>query len=185
MTCTKDGQEVAKCEKCGITMDSRVVPAKGHTESIWIIDQEPTESMSGIRHKECLDCGELLKLELIPALKDHICAYDEWTTIVEATCTTGGQEAAKCKTCGETLETRETEPKGHTESDWIIDKKASGNDSGKKHTECVVCGDRMREETISAPGFGCGGGSVVSLTSLPVVLLGASVCVLLKKRRDE
>ena len=36
------------------------------------------------------------------------------------------------------------------ESDWIIDKEATKTENGVKHTECIMCDKRMREEIIHA-----------------------------------
>lgn len=36
----------------------------------------------------------------------------------------------------------------HTESDWIIDVESNYTSEGKKHTECTVCGDVIKSETI-------------------------------------
>ena len=36
----------------------------------------------------------------------------------------------------------------HTESDWIIDVETSYEVEGKKHVECVACGEILKTATI-------------------------------------
>jgi len=38
----------------------------------------------------------------------------------------------------------------HTSSDWITDKEASAGSTGKRHKECLVCGETLETETIPA-----------------------------------
>lgn len=39
---------------------------------------------------------------------------------------------------------------GHVESDWIVDTEATCAVDGTKHTECLSCGEKMNEGTITA-----------------------------------
>lgn len=41
-------------------------PIHKHTEGEWIMDIEVTRETEGLRHKECTDCGEILKSETVP-----------------------------------------------------------------------------------------------------------------------
>ncbi len=41
----------------------------GHKSSSWITDKEATVYKAGSKHKECAECGEVLKTETIPQLK--------------------------------------------------------------------------------------------------------------------
>ena len=80
----------------------------------------------------------------------HTHAYGEWETTKEASCI---EEGTKVRRCACLEQESETIPAtGHTESDWIVDKKPSKNEDGSKHTECTVCGDRIKEETIPVTG---------------------------------
>ena len=49
------------------------------------------------------------------------------------------------------IEAQETVEKlAHTPSDWIIDQPAEVGADGKKHKECVDCGEILEEEVIDA-----------------------------------
>lgn len=64
VTCTADGIITYTCGGCGDTY-TETIRAKGHTESGWITDKQPTETQSGSKHVECTDCGTTLKTEVI------------------------------------------------------------------------------------------------------------------------
>ena len=52
--------------------------------------------------------------------------------------------------CGETPE----EPHTHTEGEWIIDVEATKTTDGRRHKECTVCGETIKEEVIVAGSIG-------------------------------
>ena len=76
-TCTKDGLTMGrKCSYCGyVEQAQEVIPKKGHTESDWIIDLEPTEKADGHKHKICSICSEIIEEEVIPRLGSPIKDY--------------------------------------------------------------------------------------------------------------
>jgi hypothetical protein len=67
-TCTQDGRIYRVCERCHGEQDVSVLPATGHVEGDWIVDREAQDNQAGIRHKECVNCGEVTEEESIPAL---------------------------------------------------------------------------------------------------------------------
>lgn len=69
-------------------------------------------------------------------------------TVTQASCTEGAYETFVCE-CGYTL-TEETgeSANGHTESQWITDKEATCTSEGSKHTECTVCGETLKTESV-------------------------------------
>ena len=91
----------------------------------------------------CDNCNETL-----PGFKHtHTVVIDK---AVGATCkNTGLTEGKHCSSCGEVIVAQQTvSKKNHTESGWIIDKEPTTTSTGKKHTECTVCGNVIREESI-------------------------------------
>lgn len=64
-TCTELGYTTYTCNKCGDSYTADYVNATGHTASDWIVDKKPTTSSQGSKHKECVDCGELLETAAI------------------------------------------------------------------------------------------------------------------------
>lgn len=67
-TCTKMGFSTFTCSRCGDSYKGEYTEAKGHTESKWIIDREPTTDKEGSKHKECVDCKQVLATETIEKL---------------------------------------------------------------------------------------------------------------------
>lgn len=144
-SCTVSGEKTRYCS-CG-EKQADVVAMLDHIE---IVD-EPVDSTckkTGLTEgKHCSACGTTLIEQKTVPLKDHVEVVDE---AVEATCKkTGLTEGKHCSACGDILVAQETVPiKDHVEGEWIIDKRPSETESGKKHQICANCGDTVKEETI-------------------------------------
>ena len=71
--CTEAGlTEGKKCSVCGeTTVAQEEIPATGHTESDWIVDQQPAPGVEGSQHKECTVCRETLETAVIEALPEE------------------------------------------------------------------------------------------------------------------
>lgn len=147
-TCTETG--LTKGEHCGICgkvlVKQEVVAKKAHTESEWIVDNAATCAGGGFRHKECLICGEILKIEQTNP-NGHM--YGD-TLTVEATCEKAGYTYHVCKVCGYSERTSTLNAPGHTEA---IDeaKDATCSETGLtagKH--CSVCGKVLKKQEVIA-----------------------------------
>lgn len=64
-TCVELGYTTYTCGKCGDSYKADYVNAAGHTMSDWIVDKEPTTSAEGSKHRECVNCGEVLETTTI------------------------------------------------------------------------------------------------------------------------
>lgn len=62
-TCTELGYTTYTCDKCAESHKADYVNATGHTAGDWIVDKAPTTSAEGSRHKECVNCGEVMETE--------------------------------------------------------------------------------------------------------------------------
>ena len=60
-TCTELGYTTYTCDKCGDSYKADFVNAAGHTAGDWIVDKEPTTEAEGSKHRECVNCGEVLE----------------------------------------------------------------------------------------------------------------------------
>lgn len=85
------------------------------------------------------------------------CKHDDPTKIVvvdavPATCQeTGLTEGMKCTLCGTMVVPQAVvETIDCIESEWVVDKEATYPEDGKKHTECTMCGDILKEEIVLA-----------------------------------
>lgn len=71
-----------------------------HISGDWIVDQDETCTVDGIRHKECIYCGVITENGTIPA-KGH--DFSEWKTEKAANCVETGLQTRTCKNgCGTT-----------------------------------------------------------------------------------
>ena len=130
-TCTAEGITTGiKCETCGaVLIPQREIPKTAHT---YDDDMDTTCNVCGYtRDISCSHTEEIVK------------GYD-------STCTsTGLTDGKKCSKCEESLVSQTVIPmKNHIESDWIIDKEATIDEEGIKHTECTVCSTKISEEVI-------------------------------------
>lgn len=60
----------------------------------------------------------------------------------------GNHKITLADKAGNTTVINVTVDKEHTISDWIIDKEATVDETGKRHKECTVCGNVMVTEDI-------------------------------------
>ena len=88
-TCTEDGlTDGSYCADCGdVITEQKVIPALEHTAGDWIVDKEATCTETGGKHKECVNCGEVLDTESIPVI-EHTAG--DWIVDKEATCAEAG-----------------------------------------------------------------------------------------------
>ena len=132
-TCT----EPQVCEDCGTILE---LP-KGHTYESRVV--APTCTEMGYTEYKCKDCGDT-----------YIGDYTEKTphnyivTTIEPTCTAHGYSTYKCDDCGYEYISDYKEQLGHTPSEWIIDSPATIENSGAKHIECTVCGEKFQSVDI-------------------------------------
>ena len=96
------------------------------------------------------------------------------------TCTESGwNEYDTCSRCDYTTYS-ELKALGHNESEWIIDKEATTESTGKKHTECKNCKEIIKTEDIPMiEKSGCGSFSMIKMLSI-INLLG--LVMIIRKR---
>ena len=157
-TCTEDGTETAKCDRCEVT-DTRTDEgsALGHTESEAVRENEvPASCTAAGSYDEviyCSVCGEELSREekVIDAL-GH--SFTNYVSDNNATCTEDGTETAKCDRC-EVTDTRTDEGSalGHTESEAVRENEVPASCTAAGSYDeviyCSVCGEELsREEKV-------------------------------------
>ena len=119
-----------ECE-CGDKAD-----IAAHSASEWIIDTTATETVDGVKHKECTVCKKILETATIPATgSSHTHSYGtEWKY-------DDTNHWHECE-CGDKADTA-----AHS-FQWVIDKAATKEATGIKHEECTVCGAKRSENTV-------------------------------------
>lgn len=83
------------CSSCGKVLREQLVVEKlKHESSDWILDRAATADEEGIRHKECLNCGEILETQTIEYIEEPPTdsGKEDVPTIPEEPPTDGGKE---------------------------------------------------------------------------------------------
>ena len=153
-TCTQDGEALVTCANgCSYSLKT-ALPADGESHSFakdfTVI--ESTCVAKGSKYKVCQNpnckvVSERTEIAINPDAHKNIVTIN----VKEATCEVKGYTGDKvCNDCKKTTEPgMEINAKGHTESDWIIDKEATFTEEGAKHTACTVCKKELKKEVIA------------------------------------
>ena len=95
----------------------------------------------------CTRCGKMLKPVQVLSAQGH--RFGAWTVAKPATCTEDGLHERVCA-CGE-KETKIIPARGgHVPGSWETVREASVGADGLKAQTCILCGERIGEETIPA-----------------------------------
>ena len=172
-TCAEEGAKHLICQECGEIVYTVAIPKTNDHTTVTIPAVKSSCISTGLTEgKKCTVCGKILVTQQETPISGHTyydnyddscnkcghvrdveCIHSE-TEVIEgkdSTCSEiGYTNGAKCKKCGEILVPQKIVPlkTQHTESDWIIDKKPTETEQGKKHTECIICGTTISEELI-------------------------------------
>ena len=156
-TCLGEGSyyEVVYCRSCGeeISRTFRTEAALGHAYGAWTVDNAPTCSAPGVRHRTCQrsGCGAEEE-ESIPATGDHKASDPVRENETAAGCESAGsyEEVVYCSTCGEemTRTSGTTAALGHDWGEWEVIEAASCQ-PGLERRICRRC-EKTEERTIDA-----------------------------------
>lgn len=153
-TCTQNGEALVTCANgCKYSLKT-AVPADGksHNFAKDFTVIESTCVAKGSKFKVCENEGckvvtEKTEIAINPAAHKNIVTINA----KDATCEEKGYTGDKfCNDCKKTIDPGiEINAKGHTESDWIVDKEATFTEEGAKHTACTVCKKELKKEVIA------------------------------------
>lgn len=115
-----------------------------HEYSGWYTDKDPTCVETGIKHKSCVFCGELIIEDISPLGHDII--LSDWVIDIDATCNGAGVKYHKCSRCNDKVDITIIPPTGHSYNEWNVDVEASCTTAGSQSSVCAVCGDVQTEE---------------------------------------
>ena len=174
-TCTEKGFETYDtCSRCGYSTYHEI-PAKGHSYGDWIVDEDPTCTEKGGRHRVCAVCGDTEREEIAPF--GHALIHHDAKA---PTCTESGYDAYDtCTRCGYSTY-HEIPAKGHSYGDWIVDKEPTTDEEGEMSRKCSSCGDVEKQSMPKLVKSNTGlfvtigvisGVGVMSLASLLVFLI--------------
>lgn len=135
-TCSEQGSTTKTCNICG---DKQTTYAEKleHVDGGWVTDAAPGCDYPGYKHKICKLCKQTMGDTVEIPQTGHNYTV---SSIVSATCTSGGYTELKCSICSGTSRVNESEALEHKDGGWIIDTPASCTDSGSKHQICANCG---------------------------------------------
>ncbi len=68
-TCLSKGLCHKECIVCGEALETKEIPAKGHTLGEWEVSTEATCTSSGMKYQRCTDCDAIINIATIPQLK--------------------------------------------------------------------------------------------------------------------
>ncbi len=140
-TCKHKGTQSYTCP-CGHSFTEEI-PISGHTDTIWITEVNPTCVKAGQKDEYCLDCGNLINSEEIPATGHN--GSDEWIIDVKPTCTEDGSKYHYCTVCGEKGDTAIIVALGHN-------YEVASVSNEHPHTtifKCSRCSETKEEESYS------------------------------------
>ena len=155
-TCEEAGSydEVVYCTVCGeeLSREEITVEATGHNWGEWTETKAPGCTEAGEEQRVCSNDPSHIETRPVEALGHNLIHHEGQS----ATCTeTGWAEYDTCSRCDYTTY-NEIPAKGHTVSEWIVDKPATCEEAGSRHKECTVCHEVLETESISATGHAWG-----------------------------
>ena len=98
-TCVADGTEYDICSVCGKIINSKTIPAKGHSYGDWITMIDADCTNQGLKCRICDECYEI-EQQYTPF--EHV--WSEWEIVVEPSVSEEGLKQRKCTRCGATEE---------------------------------------------------------------------------------
>lgn len=119
-----------------------------HKNTNWVTATAATCTSEGSVQKKCASCEAVIETVTVGKI-DH---KEEPVLGKAATCTEAGLTDGKiCPVCDVSIiEQKEIPALEHDESTWIIDKEATAEEAGKKHTVCLNCKEEMNSVDIPA-----------------------------------
>lgn len=121
-------------------------PPHTHTFGGWIIDEEASCELKGLKSRKCSVCGKTETQDIEPL--GH--RFGDWKTVSNATCVGEGSQERSCTVCGK-KETATVKAKGHNYGEWTTVKAATCTEKGSRKRTCLVCGAEDKQ-TVDAKG---------------------------------
>lgn len=122
-----------------------------HAFGKWIISQDETCAVPGIKYRACENCG-FIETGLVPAL-GH--TYGE-ETVVEPTCASEGYTFSVCVNCGDVKKENTVAKLSHVYGEWVVTTEATCTTDGLKEKVCLNCAETTEghklTEVIPATG---------------------------------
>lgn len=150
-TCEKDGYIITRCEICGLEINRKVLPAKGHKYELDVSEERRVDCTEGggKAYMVCQTCGQEYTI-IVPSNTEHKIEKQ----VHEATCTEKGYTVEVCSVPGCCYKIGPVGVRaalGHSKenSQWELVEEATCTKDGKKVRKCVRYGENgCTEEDI-------------------------------------
>ena len=145
-TCEGAGSENEVCKVCNAVVNTRDLPATGHSYGEWTQTTAPTCEGVGEEKRTCQNANcTAFETREIPATGHN---YGAWTQTIAPTCEGAGEEKRTCQNANCTaFETREVAALGHDYGEWVETKAATYTEKGEEERKCTVCQKVETRET--------------------------------------
>lgn len=142
-SCTTDGSESVHCLYCDARINSRPIPAYGHTFGDWTITNSPDCEDEGTMQRKCFECGYTESENI--AATGHVWETDEdgnevYTVDLDPSCTTDGSKSVHCTKCDAKKNSTSIPMVDHTWGPWVTVEMPDCDDEGTQQRTCQVCG---------------------------------------------
>ena len=160
-SCTEDHVEQRVCKNDETHIDTKRVPASGHTPSAAVRENEvaPTCTTEGGYDEViyCSSCGqELSRTHKAIAALDH--DYGEWTIVENGSCTEDHVEQRVCKNDSTHIDTKTVKATGHTPAEAVKENEVAPTctkpGSYDEVVYCSVCHEELSRESKNVPALG-------------------------------
>ena len=132
-TCTADGTETAKCDRCDETNTHTVVgSALGHNIGIWYVTKEPSCTENGTQRKDCSRCDYYETEEIAANGHSYI------AVITVPNCVNQGYTTHTCA-CGDNYVDSYVNALGHSFTSYKSNNNATCTADGTETAKCDRC----------------------------------------------
>jgi len=148
-TCLEDGLLLIECKICNKELDSKVIPATGHTpgESNDIL--APTCTAKGAWEIRCKECEVVLESGEIDAL-GHT-PGDRVDTLAP-NCTEKGAWEIRCEECDVVLDSGDIDELGHKPGEKVSTGASTCVGAGSWEIRCIICDSLVESGEVDALG---------------------------------
>lgn len=148
-TCEQEGCLKSVCS-CGYEFVNETYEATDHVwAGDWVITQEPTCTVGGLKENTCTVCGETVINHIRKLGHDNVLVSQ-----TEGNCTQQGETVYHCNRCGEDTVEYTDVPEGHKASEEIITVEATCVSQGGKFYKCEYCHQAVGEPIEVYPATG-------------------------------
>ncbi len=149
-TCTSTGLRHKDCTVCGVTVETSVITATGHTTAKDPAISPNCTTAGKTEGSHCSVCGEILVAQIESAPPTGH-TEGNWIIDTDSTCTTKGTKHTECIVCGVHINEDIVYEKPHR-TQWFEVVSSTCIESGLRVKKCTVCNKEIEIETTSATG---------------------------------